>query len=1196
MLISGLEHGLDGDAGLSSVGAEGEFFDGSEWADEASTVSGMSRTLDHELAAAAHAVDEEELIMLAQRFNAVKDQLDEARLQLVDRASEQDALDHALNEQDRLQTLLENACEALQHEKASNRRLQDELDEALGPSISERPGGRDRAGTLSGPTPGGGGGGNEDSAVAAVSLEDELAAFSWETEKTNVIADLSQAKATVGALETELAAAKVANAEAEAKLAASNSDRERWQGQQFQLEAKVAKADQDALESKATHEMAQTTMKDKLAELEKQVLDLEREVQVARGVAERVREESKAKLSAAVAKHEAAANKHAAAASELEAELEASQTAAQSTEEDLAALRSSSHESISNLKAQLATATANATRERKQSKRDLTKLKNELEAKVAESERQQEQAKVNEKERATMQKKYDEAKHEKQMLKVQRDKNMASEKTSSATVTKLEARLKTLGADHVALKTKLGAAEAAQISARNATGALKKMHAQEKVTLEAEIEKVRKSLSQAELAAVAVQKELRDKITKLQLQCTESGDQKTRAEEEAVRATTERLSLMNELSEAQRLHTSTMDAESKSSEELQALRISNTQLRQTVDSLEEKIKVTQERSDSSGRELASMLTELNRAMHDNAEMSETNQALTKNCQDKDDALREAEAAVATERVQVGSLTSDLNDCNRELQNLVEMQQMVSLASEQHTETLEREQEGKRSMQIEIDRLTIELENVQQTLSEASDKLRESELSAKRRHDELDTVLAAAGQLKENILSLESENSSLLLELSGQAEEKAILAAAQQQANDLFAERTGLAGRLQDMEGRLTRTKSLLAEAASDRDLKGKECTRLMTLVEDAGRNIKEHSMAGEAAAKEIERLRAALVHAETASKRAREWVEQTEASHEKARAKIIERADREIRRQRDVIAEAKSIGTSLAEQLNALGGPINLAPVHEALVRIHKKLTTLAEAQPRRHAIGDVPTIPPLPSAEVARGQDQGTLLIGWAQSLEMMTTAVVESALAAANSAAAGPAQPPPLHDAKQELASDSVSRLLAAVKRFHSAEAAGQTLIAGMSGSPASIPPLSTSPTPTTPARPPSSGIPNSADRHEESKFSPAQMSLENIGEAPEEAMPDSLDSKALSMAQLSTEEYTELHRDWKRLKTKVQDLSTRLRSAKAAVAVGKFREETQRVYIRNRDRLVSRILLKPANKSRTIRLLQMLQDTGM
>lgn len=107
---------------------------------------------------------------------------------------------------------------------------------------------------------------------------------------------------------------------------------------------------------------------------------------------------------------------------------------------------------------------------------------------------------------------------------------------------------------------------------------------------------------------------------------------------------------------------------------------------------------------------------------------------------------------------------------------------------------------------------------------------------------------------------------------------------------------------------------------------------------------------------------------------------------------------------------------------------------------------------------------------------------------------------------------------------------------------------------------------------------------------------MTMENIGEAPDQAMPDSLDSKALSMAQLSTEEYTELHRDWKRLKTKVQDLSTRLRSAKAAVAVGKFREETQRVYIRNRDRLVSRIILKPANKARTIRLLQMLQDTGV
>jgi len=237
--------------------------------------------------------------------------------------------------------------------------------------------------------------------------------------------------------------------------------------------------------------------------------------------------------------------------------------------------------------------------------------------------------------------------------------------------------------------------------------------------------------------------------------------------------------------------------------------------------------------------------------------------------------------------------------------------------------------------------------------------------------------------------------------------------------------------------------------------------------------------------------------------------------------------------------------------------------------------------------------IPPLPPAADARGQE-ATLLLGWAQTLENTTAAIVDSVLAVGIPTPTPPA-PPQNNDAG--LASDSVARLLHAVKRFHSAEAVGQTLIAG-------------GPQPSFPHQPPRPQQQQQQQQqhyqHQQhnqqqqqpfgSRFNPAQMSMENIGEAPDQAMPDSLDSKALSMAQLSTEEYTELHRDWKRLKTKVQDLSTRLRSAKAAVAVGKFREETQRVYIRNRDRLVSRIILKPANKARTIRLLQMLQDTGV
>lgn len=1215
-LISGLHNGGNGgdgggDAGRDGGGAGARWEDDADWDDDAPSSRGTNKSLKNELAEACEAVDEEELIMLAQRFNAVKDQLDEAHLQLAERATEQDALEHALNEQDRLQTMLENACEELQQERLSCQTLQDELDEALGGDGASLVSGRSAL-----------------DAPPSTSLANELAGLTWEAEKDSIASELaqlktmagahdaevSQLKAKVGALETELAVAKVANDEVEAKLAASNAEREKWEGQVNQLETQVAKKDQDALERQTAHEMAQSTVLDDVRALQKQISELGIELEVSRGVVKRVREESKNKIASATSKFESSREKFQASVAALEADLDTARMSEDDSSAEVAKLRQSSRETISELKKQLASVTSSNEQNAKLTNRELKEAKEQLAAKVADVERVHAEVEDGDKERMALQKQLDVWKREAQQMKVQRDQRGAGEKSALATVAKLEERLKKYAADHIATKTKLSAEEGATVAARNAVEKFKAAHAKEKAQFDVDLKTARKAAADAEVAHLAVQKELRDKITKAHLSSTESADKCTRAEQDAVRANTERLALMNELSEAQALHTSTMDAESKASEELVTLRANSRQLRETLETIEDRMTDVHARADNTGRELASTLTDLNRSMHDNAELTEKVQQLIINLHDKEDGLREAELEVVRERELVASLEADLQDAKLELQNRSAMQEMAVLNAGEQAIAFEQKEEEAAQSQAEVDRLQIEAEDAQRTISAMSDKARELALDAKRTRAEVETANSEARQLKENILELETEMSALQLEVAARVQAESSLAEIQQQSNDWNAERTDLLSRGKEVDGRLARTKAELAAAKTERDDKDTECNRLMTLIEDAGRNIKEHVAAGEASGREIERLRSALVHAETASKRAREWVEHTEASHEKSRAKIIERADREIRRQRDVITEAKSIGASLAEQLSALGGPINLVPVHSALVRIVSKVTALART--RRHAgnssLANLSGIPPLPPAEEARGQE-ATLLLSWAQTLESTTTAVVDSVIAAGISAPTPTPTPAPapavvLQNNDAGAASDSVSRLLQAVKRFHSAEAVGQTLTAGERtlAVPHQQQPRQQQPQQHPPQQyqhdqlqhlAPGAGPGGGGHAAYEAKFNPAQMSMENIGEAPEQVMmPDSLDSKALSMAQLSTEEYTELHRDWKRLKTKVQDLSTRLRSAKAAVAVGKFREETQRVYIRNRDRLVSRIILKPANKSRTIRLLQMLQDTGV
>eukprot|EP00039_Didymoeca_costata_P028353 m.20782 g.20782 ORF g.20782 m.20782 type:complete len:948 (+) comp6948_c0_seq1:110-2953(+) len=330
-----------------------------------------------------------------------------------------------------------------------------------------------------------------------------------------------------------------------------------------------------------------------------------------------------------------------------------------------------------------------------------------------------------------------------------------------------------------------------------------------------------------------------------------------------------------------------------------------------------------------------------------------------------------------------------------------------------------------------------------------------------------------------------------------------------------------------------------------------ECTRLQKLVEEAGSNIKDHLAFEEMSIQEIERLRGALEHAEITSRRAREWVERTEKSHEADREKIINRADKEIQRQRALVEEANSQLVKLKASLALHDAPLNLDSVTDALTQMYRLLGTLQKPVGREQSATPKGPVP----YPINEHGDEIKAVTAWLQDLKDYVVDIIQGK---SNTE----------EDNNEEAATDTVSRLLKAVKRFHSAQMAGQAL-----GRRA----------PVTSGASKLAAAAAAASPAKEDKDKPAT-------ETPKQT------DAATSFSALSIQEQEELHRDWKRLKNKVRDLSTRLRSAKAAVAVGRYREETQKVYIRNRDRLVMRILRKPPRKERTLRLLKILADTSV
>jgi chromosome segregation ATPase len=1143
--------------------------------------------LNEELADACNAVDEEELILLAQRFNTVKDQLDEARLQLVDRAQEQEALDAALTEGERLHALLEGACDALADEKELNRKLQDELDEVHVSGGSGRE--RSRSFTRS-PIKGGNTSIAED--ASASSLANELAGFhEQETEKaahetamTALKAEMVQLQGEMATMETSwkeqcvaVVAAQKQLAIADACTATAIAERGEWEGKAAQLESRVTHSEQVAIERQTSHELAHAASKHEVTALITRLSEQEIELDVSRGVVARVRAELKTKVAQLEASAVAKEDTHNAAIHDLETKLESVQSEHDGSKTALEALQASSREAVSKLGAEMAADHATAQEQQEKSRSELAATAEKLASMTAKLEQSHKGVSDTDAKYKVLEGKLEEMKRDAERdvheLTVKRDNAIEAEVAMATTVEELEERIRQIGIAHTATKAKLKEAEGDATRTLHASASIKSEALLEKEALEKELHRARSVTDQLDAKHLAVQQGLRDRIAKISLESTERADRCTRLEADALAHDTEKLGLRNQLEDFQSRQTSTMDAEEKNSSELAAAHAIISELNGKVDALGTELKAAQATSDLSGRELASALTEVARTGNAMEEQATQIRELKVKSQSKDDALRQSELEITRESDRGNGLEADLvTACGEAALLRAAADHAANAAEEQATASKMQISESERAAR-DILRLSEELEDAQRSIAALYDQSREKGAELKLGLEAINAATRKTHEFKERCAALQTEKELMQMELKSRAQAEVDQAEAERKVMDWSVERAELVQKTREVEVKFARCSSDLQKMEHDRDKQRAECIRFTSLIEDAGKNIKEHVAAGIGSAKEIERLRDALVHAEAAGRKAREWVENAEASHAAARAKIIERADKEIRRQSDLVTKAKADAAALTERLGETGGALNLVPMYSSLDRIYNNIVLLAKA--RRLTSIENWVLPPLPPTEQTAGTE-GTILLGWARVLEGAVGVVVDSVMGSAPPRARAEATPtraerapfePPATDDYD--ATGSVARLLSAVKRFHTAEELGQQLVRG-SGATAGKPPVE-----------------ESATRN--SLFREGEATMENIGEARQAEQMD-------PFSQLSTEEYMELHRDWKRLKSKVQDLSTQLRSAKAAIAVGRFREETQRVYIRNRDRLVSRILLKPANTSRTKRLLQMLQHTGM
>lgn len=390
-----------------------------------------------------------------------------------------------------------------------------------------------------------------------------------------------------------------------------------------------------------------------------------------------------------------------------------------------------------------------------------------------------------------------------------------------------------------------------------------------------------------------------------------------------------------------------------------------------------------------------------------------------------------------------------------------------------------------------------------------------------------------------------------------------------------------------------------------------ENERLRETLRKAGANVKLHMETAELKANDLAKIKRAFDESELNNKRLKVMVEQREAADLKIRKKIISSANVEIEAGRKRESELKAQMSKMCSTPNLTGVFGVLAQLSQVLesktkspmggpprgingsvadqvgaVEIQLKyiqgLVNRVDAAPIRRPVAS------MKRSEVKKNEAKSKVPI------QTLNTSVPK--LTAAPKLPVGPPRM-----AKQVAASNSagdgaIDRLLTAVKRFYKTKNEAMGVDEGVQ--------LQDSPV-----------RKKEPQIHSKSSAEPSQVAIqpppyERLPETkveahvppgqefkPESFPDDFVEQIKLPERALSELEQTHLKKDWIRLKDKVRALVSQIVSAKAAIASMRFNEQRDHVYLRNRDRLVGKLLEKCGGRPKKIaQLKKMLEDSGL
>eukprot|EP00038_Savillea_parva_P030233 m.76459 g.76459 ORF g.76459 m.76459 type:complete len:1499 (+) comp9063_c0_seq1:263-4759(+) len=560
--------------------------------------------------------------------------------------------------------------------------------------------------------------------------------------------------------------------------------------------------------------------------------------------------------------------------------------------------------------------------------------------------------------------------------------------------------------------------------------------------------------------------------------------------------------------------------------------------------------------------------EVDEAKRSATQMEESVEAVGRDLGRKLTALANAEAQCAQLEAERDQLAATNADLKREVTDLTELQSLAGTVASKMADVhaaLAAEQEDGLEKAQEISRL-----------KEATAML---EVSLEKEREEVQRVRKAADDEKDGLLkemeSLRTKIDDLQARLTAQASD---LAAARNDVTTAQGERDAALANVQAAEAQCRSMDARANDVGSKVSVATNEVARLQRRVAVAAESMRRHTETEGALRTELmekDRQREALADQVAALQH---QMDQRETQHKKVVARVLERADTEIRKYKaQAVALQQAIedaARKLAEKpdLSRQFETVNyLAVVLEGALGMKKSVPVAVRAADATALQIDavcarMEYAQQLVKLLASKKQAPGSAAVVRAHSRAAAAAVGSNSPAASPStlSASAGPVTArPSSHAPASALASEppadlgaehtAVDRLLSAVKKFYVAKNGADAL--------------------------------SSAEPPVTESFSPHEHQDES-----------SIDPSALQPQRpLTDQEQEKLFQDWCRLKSKVRGVVKQLVAAKAAVAFLRYQDEQTKVYARNRDRLLSQLIGKiGAKKKAKMDLLKILNET--